>query len=380
MQNNETKIFPWNDNFEVGVADIDEQHRILVDFINRICSCALNDENHYELIEALLGELVDYTRYHFKFEENYYQENRILKPLLDKHKENHAGLISQVQSLKENFDVTTEENSGLDKILTTLVLWLTNHILNDDMRMCSIASLLKNGVPEDEVEEIADKELNGAKGSISKVMISMANVSSASFKELRREITYRRKLESQLKDEISVRKEAEEKLKYLALHDALTGLPNRYLFEELCDAALRLAQRNKLEQAILFVDIDGFKKINDTLGHNAGDELLVLIGERLEKCVRNSDVVARIGGDEFVAHLAGTCSEQNAKLVASKMVKTISTPFELAAGVANVGASVGIALFPDNGDSAETLLKKSDEAMYVAKKTGKNTFKSYSEL
>ncbi len=119
-----------------------------------------------------------------------------------------------------------------------------------------------------------------------------------------------------LKTEIEFRKNIEKELKHIAQHDALTGLPNSRLFSELSISALSHAKRNKQKQAILFIDIDGFKAINDSLGHNAGDALLIMIANRLKDCVRNSDIVARIGGDEFTIHLSEECCDKDAKIIA----------------------------------------------------------------
>jgi len=376
----ENQIFPWNANFEVGVAEIDAQHQKLVQLINEICSTALNNEDHGNAIEKLFAKLIDYTKYHFDFEEDLYKNEGLPEVFLQTHIETHSGFVSQVTGLKAKYDSHENEAESLDEILTTLVLWLTDHILNEDLRMCLIVTRLGDGIDAEIVEDVVRKEMESNQSNITKVMVAMTNVSNASFKELRREIAFRRQLEIQLKEEISTRKEAQEKLKHLAQHDALTGLPNRLLFEELCSLGLKNAKRNTQEQAVLFADIDGFKAVNDTLGHKAGDALLISIAERLRDCVRNSDVVARIGGDEFVVYLGGTCGDEDSKNIASKIVNSISTSFNLPEGVAKVGASIGIAVFPKDSDTTQGLLKKADDAMYVAKKSGKNAYKMFSEL
>ena len=370
-------IFPWNDNFEVGCKDIDDQHKKLVEIINQICICTLSDENKTVEIGYLFAELIDYTQYHFEFEEKYYEENGLPTGLCEGHRSHHSHLVDEIFLLKQKYDDDASKTAGLDELLSLLVLWLANHILKDDMRMNSILSFMKPGVETDEAERLADVALSGSKGSISKIVVSMTNVSNASFKELRREIKRRREVEEELKSEIYTRKKAEKELERLALHDGLTGLPNRILFEQLIIAALNIADREKRQQAVLFVDIDGFKNVNDTLGHKAGDSLLKAISTRLEDSIRAADVVARIGGDEFVIHIGGNCNKNKAELVASKIVESLSSPFNLDEGTANVGASVGIALYPKDGKDAETLLKNSDAAMYAAKKSGKNSYRLY---
>lgn len=377
---NSVEIFPWNSYFEVGVEETDNQHKKLVKIINKICACALSTKNYEETIDDLFVKLIDYSKYHFEWEEQHYQDNNLPTKLFETHKGHHAKLIAQVLTLKHKYDTDTNKDTNLEEILTTLVLWLTHHILEDDMRMCLIISNIDQGQNDDEAIKNADIGMQGPKGTIAKVMSSMMNVSSSSVLELRREITFRKELESKLTTEISVRKEAEQKLTYLAQHDALTELPNRRLFEELCAVAIKSAKRSKSEQAILFVDIDGFKAINDTLGHQAGDELLIAIARRLEDGVRESDIVARIGGDEFTIHLGGECGEKDACAIADKIIKAMATPFDLKDGTANVGASVGIALYPGDATDVKQLVQKADSAMYVAKKTGKNAYKLFSDI
>ena len=376
---NELKMFPWSDFFEVGVDEIDTQHGVLVNIINEICSCVFSTKNYEETMNGLFIKLIDYTKYHFESEEQYFKRNFIPENLLETHTKYHAELVSQVLILKDRCDTGSNRNANLEEILTTLVIWLTNHILQEDMRLCMIVSNVDSGMSIDEAVRRADEEMHGSKGTVAKVMSAMMHVSGAGVLELRREIEFRRRLEEQLTEEISIRKDAEEKLKYLAHHDALTGLPNRRLFEELSSVALSFAKRSKYEQAILFIDIDGFKDVNDTLGHNAGDALLIMIAKRLEECVRESDIVARLGGDEFTIHLGIDCNANGAKTAASKIVESISMPFDLGKDIANVGASVGISIYPNDAEDVETLVQNADAAMYVAKKSGKNAYKLFNE-
>ena len=161
----------------------------------------------------------------------------------------------------------------------------------------------------------------------------------------------------------------------LALHDALTGLPNRILFSQLVDQSLQRARRNKHRMAIIFLDLDHFKDINDTLGHDAGDELLKQAAKRLTACFRKSDAIARFGGDEFVALMPEIKTAQDAGLVAQKIVDTIAEPFLLSSQACRVTASVGIAIFPEDGEDEETLSKKADSAMYISKREGRNTYR-----
>lgn len=179
-------------------------------------------------------------------------------------------------------------------------------------------------------------------------------------------------------NDISELKEKENSLSRLAFYDVLTGLPNRSLFKERLNATLQAARRDRLEAALLFIDLDKFKAVNDTLGHEAGDALLVEAARRIEACAqRETDTVARLGGDEFVVVLAGIRHEQICARVAEKLLAACAEPFALSGGAVTIGCSIGIAVYPEDGGDAEALLKHADAAMYRAKQAGRNTYVFY---
>jgi len=173
------------------------------------------------------------------------------------------------------------------------------------------------------------------------------------------------------------RKHVDGRLIYLAHYDALTSLPNRVLFRDRMTRALAHAQRNARRVALLFLDLDHFKTINDTLGHDAGDELLVAVARRLETCVRKNDTVARLGGDEFTAILENIDAADDAAAVAQKIVDTMSRSFRVGGQEFFVTVSIGIALFPTCGLDHATLIKNADTALYSAKDNGRSCFKFY---
>lgn len=173
------------------------------------------------------------------------------------------------------------------------------------------------------------------------------------------------------------RKQKDEQIQSLAYIDSLTGLPNRFLFDDRLDLALALAERHRTPLAVLFVDLDRFKLVNDTLGHSVGDGVLRLVSARLASCLRDSDTLARRGGDEFIAILPDTDPIGAAK-VAQKLVDSLRTPLDAAGSEVLVTASVGVAMYPDNGTDRDTLLKAADLAMYGAKETGRDTHQLFS--
>lgn len=170
---------------------------------------------------------------------------------------------------------------------------------------------------------------------------------------------------------------ADERIEYLASHDSLTRLPNREMFNELLRHAIEAARRYRRRFAVLFIDLDRFKLINDSLGHDAGDMLLVEVASRLRGALRSSDVVARLGGDEFVVILEQTSERDDIESIAGKLLALLGEPLQLGGHECHTTASIGIAMYPSDGDDVQTLTKNADMAMYLAKEDGKNGFRFY---
>lgn len=178
--------------------------------------------------------------------------------------------------------------------------------------------------------------------------------------------------------DITERKRTQEQVWRQANYDALTGIPNRNLFHDRLDQAVSQANRSMGQVALLFMDLDGFKEVNDKLGHDAGDLLLKEAAQRLLRCIRESDTVARIGGDEFTVILPHVNEAVEAEAVAAKVLDRLREPFLLQGQDVFVSASIGIAVYPGDADSSAVLIKHADAAMYRAKDSGKNTVRSYS--
>ncbi len=177
-----------------------------------------------------------------------------------------------------------------------------------------------------------------------------------------------------LQQDVSEKKELEQKIEYLAYHDILTGLPNRTLFNDRMNQAITQAKRDHAEFSLLFVDLDGFKDVNDMHGHAAGDQLLQMVAERLRSCVREGDTVARLGGDEFIVLLRDVSDHAGLMNITQKIIERIADRYELGDAIANVTASIGISRYPHDAVLAEKLLTCADEAMYAAKHGGKNRY------
>jgi diguanylate cyclase (GGDEF)-like protein len=176
---------------------------------------------------------------------------------------------------------------------------------------------------------------------------------------------------ARVRDDLSISRANEEETRKVTFQDALTGLPNRVLFEQHLDQGLSQAKRHGWGLAVLFIDLDGFKSINDSYGHDLGDMALIAVADRLRSLVRDEDTVCRWGGDEFMCLLLGVKRESDVARLAGKMAKRIGAACELSGIVLSIGASIGIAIYPADGETAEILFKNADTAMFKAKGTEK---------
>lgn len=179
--------------------------------------------------------------------------------------------------------------------------------------------------------------------------------------------------------DITSEKENEERLHNLAHYDQLTGLPNRILFNERLRYALTQAERNRQQVAVMFLDLDGFKPVNDNLGHAAGDRLLHLVAQRLKHCLRASDTVARFGGDEFTIVLPDIDNIESVAPIAEKIISEVALPYDIDANTVQITTSVGISLYPRDCRTPHELIHHADNAMYQAKRHGKNQYRFYQQ-
>lgn len=194
----------------------------------------------------------------------------------------------------------------------------------------------------------------------------------------RREVTELRLLVGQLREELRRIQSREKGARYLAFHDDLTSLPNRRYFRERLETALRGEGAGSLDLAVIYLDLDGFKTLNDVHGHDTGDQLLNLVAVRLAYAVRAEDFVSRLGGDEYACLITGVPNRERLQLIAASLFDAVSAPFKLASQVLTVHPSIGIAVYPQDGTTTDALMNSADAAMYAAKR--KQSMTAFSPL
>ena len=234
----------------------------------------------------------------------------------------------------------------------------------------NIETLMKNGEQHSTVRLIKkSKEVMDIELSLSLIKDEKNNV--VEMVGYAQDITKRKRAEAEILRQKDI-------LDHQAHHDALTGLPNRILFNDRLEQSLKKAKRSHTKIAVLFIDLDHFKEINDSLGHAVGDEILKIVTKRLNRAIRNEDSIARLGGDEFVVMIDNLLQGQNASLLAQKILEVLAQPVTLEGHILYVSSSIGISIYPDDGSSTDNLLKYADAAMYKAKAEGRNNFQFYS--
>jgi diguanylate cyclase (GGDEF)-like protein/PAS domain S-box-containing protein len=230
--------------------------------------------------------------------------------------------------------------------------------------MMNLQKTLQEGLVRNEEYTLLRKDGTRFIGELSAALISDTHGKPKAFIATTRDITKR--------------KRAEEKLAYMATHDALTDLPNRMLFNDRLILALAYAHRNQRKLAVVLLDLDHFKDVNDSLGHSMGDKLLQAVGERLTSLLRKSDTVARMGGDEFMLILPEVFRVEDTDRVAEKILMAFRKPFVFDSHALHITTSIGIAIYPNDGEDADTLVKNADIAMYRAKAQGRDNYQRYS--
>ncbi|WCE32576.1 bacteriohemerythrin [Vibrio sp. SCSIO 43137] len=489
-------IFPWDDSFNTGVAEIDQQHKHLVNLLNKVVT-HIAFKHSDASINPVIDELLDYAVYHFQSEESYWLSSLNHAPQTSLHRDSHNYFINRIHELKA-LDNAMSMEEWQETLLSFLASWLASHILESDKHMAFMVEATQSGMSLDDASHWADEQMRGTTKTVINVIIAAYRNLTASTLRLVKEIKAKNQTQYKLSasehllqqalehakigywslpyqsdlavwseemyslfglpldrsatpetlhrimhkeyhslyaesiqqcfrsgqehrveflisrpndgemrwiesrgrvtynsegtpdrisgfvQDITERKNCEAQITQLAHIDSLTGLPNRRLFFDKLRHAIISNRQNNQHSALLFLDIDDFKTINDSHGHEYGDILLKEISARIKRWIRDGDVLARFAGDEFVIILSGLdCTlleaAAQANAVAGKLLDKLSQLYQLREVQYNSSVSIGIVIFGDHQNSESELLQQADIAMYKAKQSGKNSACIFSE-
>ena len=360
--------FRWDNCFITGLAEVDEQHHHLVDVINRFGDLLTQREGATaEDIEQVFGELAAYAEYHFREEEEMMVEAGVDPRHTTYHREIHASFLQEVTRMHAG--MTADNHDAASSLLKFLTHWLAYHILGSDQVLAKQIAAIAAGTSAEDAYLVDQNDGDPATATLLHALNGLFHQVSERNRAL---YELNQTLEARVAERTQELSEANQRLEDMAMTDVLTGLPNRR-------HALRCFAREWQESARLgtplacmMIDADGFKTINDTYGHDAGDEVLRQLSRRLSNAVRTDDIVCRLGGDEFLVICAHTPLD-GAMQTAAKLRQEVSTMRVTAGSGEWLGSvSVGVAVRSVGMKTIEDLMRAADEGVYAAKRNGRN--------
>jgi len=361
------KLFEWDGTFLTGNELVDNQHKKLVDLVNRFGELLSAGPPNPKHIEALCAGLVEYTNYHFTEEEHLMASVGLDKRHLHEHHKQHEDLISQIDPMRQL--VLVGDLASGKYMFEFLVNWLVFHILGTDMLMSRQIKAIERGVAADETYLAEEIESNSNRQLLTafKKLLYQVSLRNNMLSELNE------KLEQKVKARTFELTNANQKLKELAGTDVLTGLLNRRAFMEEAQTKFQLAKRYQRPLSFLMIDIDHFKRVNDTYGHQAGDLVLTEFSKIIKGCLRETDVLGRIGGEEFAVILPETGVDQTTELT-ERLLETIrkTTTVIDADRKISITASIGLATVPPLSIDVDKVMNEADRALYEAKSKGRD--------
>ncbi len=359
--------FCWNSNFLTGLQSVDEQHRRLVDLINRFSDLLCENVVAFDDVGRLFDEVASYTQYHFQNEESLMIDVAIDPRHFAHHREAHQDFLKEVLLLHEGM---SEENLESAKhLLEFLVNWLVYHILGTDQNMARQILSIQSGASSEQAYEKEERQSQSSTEPLLKALNNLFSQVSERNKTLL-------KLNESLEEKVAARTEELSKvnahLERLSLTDALTGLPNRRDAMRQLSLVWKEAVQSDLSLVCIMIDADHFKEVNDTYGHAAGDRVLQELAATLQHSFRNDDIVCRLGGDEFFVICPNT--DLDGGVYIAELVRMKVSELRVATGGKSWhgSISVGVAAHNSNSTTYEELVQMADAAVYTAKRDGRN--------
>ncbi len=362
------QLFEWDGSFLTGNALVDDQHKQLVNLINRFGNSLFNDGSSDPVnIHKTCTELIEYANQHFTEEERLMAWAGLDKRHLLEHHKQHEDLVSQIGPMRQH--VLAGDLAAGKYMFDFLVNWLVFHILGTDMLMARQMNAIEHGVASEETFLAEETESKSNKPLLSAVKKLLHQISQRN-KEL---AELNNNLEQKIEERTAALRKANHKLKELASTDVLTGLMNRRAFMEEAQAKFKLAKRYQRPLSFLMIDIDHFKRVNDTYGHQAGDVALVETSKTIKNCLRETDILGRIGGEEFAVILPETGLKQTTELTERLLEQVWSTKILIENEIElTLTISIGVATVPPWTIDVDIVMNEADRALYNAKSEGRN--------
>jgi len=362
------EAFRWDHWYVTGLPAVDEQHHYLVDIINQFGNSLMQAQGaNPEEIERLFQELARYTQYHFSEEEALMAQSDMDARHLAHHTREHAQFLQDVVQMRGELRVN--DRGSATALLSYLTNWLAYHILGTDQMMARLIKAHTEGKSADEAYASYQQHKDPATATLLQAMSHLVEQISDRNRAL---LEINQTLEARVAERTQALSQMNQRLETIAMTDVLTGLPNRRHAMQVLEAEWQLAKTSGDTMACMMIDADGFKKVNDTYGHDAGDEVLRQLARCLTQAVRNDDVVCRLGGDEFLIICTDT-PLQGALQTAEKVRREVAELHVPAGdGFWHGSISVGVAASLPVFENVERLLKTADDGVYAAKANGRN--------
>jgi hemerythrin len=362
------QLFEWESLFLTGNEIVDSQHKHIVGLINRFGKTLSSNSSNPQKMESLYDELVEYAKLHFVEEERLMSSAGLDERHILQHNKQHQDLISELIPMRQL--VLVGDLAAGKYMFDFLVNWLVFHILGTDMLMAQQMKAIEQGASSEDAFMSEEHDKNDSNKqlllAIKKLLYQLSNRNKLL-------VEANENLEQKVRERTNALSEANQKLRELASTDVLTGLLNRRAFMEEAQRKFKLAKRYQRPLSLLMIDIDHFKRVNDTFGHQAGDQALVEFGKIIKTCLRETDVFSRIGGEEFAIILPETNLEQTAELSERLLEKVRTAEIELDTGIKiSLTTSIGVATIPPLSVDVDMVMSEADKALYRAKLDGRD--------
>jgi hemerythrin len=363
------EAFRWDQCFVTGLGTVDDQHHYLVNVVNQFGELLMRAEGATaDEIEQLVGELKNYTIYHFSEEESLMQQAHFEPRYFDPHQKEHAQFLQDVTHMYAG--MSGDNREAATALLNFLSNWLAYHILGSDQLMAMLMRAKAAGVSADEAYTAFQKSKDPATATLLQAMSRLVSQVSERSRAL---FELNQTLEARVAERTQELLLTNQRLESMAMTDVLTNLPNRRHALLVLEREWKSANTQGVALACMMIDADGFKKINDSYGHDAGDEVLRQLARCLKHAVRNDDIVCRLGGDEFLIICVGTPLDGALHIAEKVRQEVAALRVPVGGGGYWMGSvSIGVAARHASHNGAENLLKAADEGVYLAKANGRN--------